>query len=46
MSYTNLNKDLFDSPERQLIELLISSDSWIVEESNDIAELIKTKVKL
>lgn len=43
---SNLNKDLFDSPERQLIELLISSDSWIVEESNDIAELIKTKVKL
>lgn len=43
---SNLNKDLFDSQERQLIELLISSNSWIVEESNDIAELIKTKVKL
>lgn len=43
---SDLNKDLFDFQEKQLIEQLISTNSWIVEESNDIAEIMKTKVKL
>lgn len=39
---SDLNIDLFDTQEKQLIQQLISDNSWIVEESNDIAEMIKT----
>jgi hypothetical protein len=41
---SDLNKDLFDIQEKQLIQQLISDNSWIVEESNDIAEMIKIKM--
>lgn len=41
---SDLNKDLFNIQEKQLIQKLISSNSWIVEESNNIAEMIKMKM--
>ena len=39
---SDLNIGLFNIQEKQLIQKLISDNSWIVEESNDIAEMIKT----
>ncbi|WP_321516799.1 Wadjet anti-phage system protein JetD domain-containing protein [Marinifilum fragile] len=43
-SLSDLNKDLFGFQEKQLIQQLISDNSWIVEESNDIAEMIAVKM--
>ena len=43
-SLSDLNEDLFSIQEKQLIRQLISENSWIVEESNDIAEMIANKI--
>lgn len=43
---SDLNSDLFSIREKQLIHQLISDNTWIIEESNDIAEMIKYKIKL
>jgi len=41
---SDLNEDLFSIQEKQLIRQLISENSWIVEESNDIAGMIAVKM--
>ena len=41
---SDLNFGLFGTEEKKLIQQLISDNSWIVEESNDIAEMIATKI--
>jgi len=37
---SGLDAAIFNNPERKLIENLIASDSWIIEESNDLLEMV------
>jgi hypothetical protein len=37
---SGFNSTLFSNSERELIENLITSDSWIIEESNDLIEMV------
>jgi hypothetical protein len=43
---SGLNKNLFNQREKRLIKKLISESEWIVEESNDIVEMLKTSDNL
>lgn len=42
-SLSDLNSELFGHKEKELIQNLIVDNNWIVEESNDIAEMIASK---
>jgi hypothetical protein len=42
-SLSDLPKDLFDDPSKRLIVELISSDTWVIEESNDLLSMLSTR---